>query len=105
MDVFVIKSGVPCFSIILQFKKKKDKKNGNVYFHFSFLSIRLVPTSKVVILLISLITIRLHLCMTSTIRSIMPKKKAKKIVIYWMISQVVKTRGEGDSTARGAIQD
>jgi hypothetical protein len=32
----------------------------------------------------------------------MPKKKAKKIVICWKISQVVETRGEGDSAACGA---
>ena len=37
--------------------------------------------------------------MTSTNRSIMPKKKEKKIVICWKISQVVETRGEGDSVA------
>ncbi|KAI5442382.1 hypothetical protein KIW84_011450 [Lathyrus oleraceus] len=35
----------------------------------------------------------------------MPKKKVKKIVICWKISQVVETRGEGDSAARGAMRD
>ena len=71
----MIKSGVPCFFTFCSFKKIKIKM---AMFLFSFLLIHLVPTSKVIILMISLITIRLHLCMTSTIRAIMPKKEGEE---------------------------
>ena len=46
------------------------------FFSFSFLLI--LSRSEVITLLISPITIWLHLCMTSTIRPIMPEKKGEE---------------------------
>ena len=92
-----------CSLFFIYFCSLKTNKNGNVYFHFSLLLICLVPNSKI-ILRISLITIWLHLIWLRQTDLSCRRRRRRRL---WSagISQVVKTRGEGDSAARGAGWD